>query len=556
MRFSTSTAASLLALLQSTNASKGSTYQDWRLLAEAGPITDTMPVGPSSLSTRDISPAEKNTEWIDLPLDHFGTNAGTFRNRFWVNSKTYKPGGPVFIFDAGETDAAAWYEYILFKNNSYFWHFMNDFDGLGILWEHRFYGQSTPLIDRKVNITVDTPPEAFEFFTTEQALEDFVTFAKQFSRKDIDYKLTPDHTPWVWVGGSYPGMRGAWLREKHPEIIFASYSTSSPVQVTVDTSFFWDIIREGMITKGFGNCTRDIQAAIRHIDKVLDSGESAATALKEQFLGLGAGNSTSASFGEVLSLIYYQWTFNSVEGGKWGLRYFCDWLETDPETNKLAPEAGWAATKGDKWASDRWAAYPNLTAIVNDNWDLSCSGSLNKTGDCNLDLPFTSASSIAWGWQYCTEMGGLQPANLGPTQMVSKYNSFQHQKDICKRQFPTAPARLLPDLPKCDKIIEKLGGWTIRPSNVYWTNGDMDFRRQLSPGSDLPEAPKVEITQEIPKCGVSTGESKVFGKVLRNAVHGYDQTMGAYDNVPDIPVTQELFHQALREWLPCFHAKQ
>lgn len=42
---------------------------------------------------------------MTLPLDHWNVNAGTYENRFWASEQYYEPGGPVFIFDAGEVDA-------------------------------------------------------------------------------------------------------------------------------------------------------------------------------------------------------------------------------------------------------------------------------------------------------------------------------------------------------------------------------------------------------------------------------------------------------------------
>ena len=38
-----------------------------------------------------------SAETIELPLDHFGYDKSkTFKNRYWVYTKAYKPGGPVF----------------------------------------------------------------------------------------------------------------------------------------------------------------------------------------------------------------------------------------------------------------------------------------------------------------------------------------------------------------------------------------------------------------------------------------------------------------------------
>lgn len=45
-------------------------------------------------------------QWFQQPLDHFDKNSkDTFRQRYWVNSRHYKPrrGAPVIVLDGGET---------------------------------------------------------------------------------------------------------------------------------------------------------------------------------------------------------------------------------------------------------------------------------------------------------------------------------------------------------------------------------------------------------------------------------------------------------------------
>ena len=45
-------------------------------------------------------------EWFQQPLDHFNkTSKHTFHQRYWVNSRHYKPrkGAPVIVLDGGET---------------------------------------------------------------------------------------------------------------------------------------------------------------------------------------------------------------------------------------------------------------------------------------------------------------------------------------------------------------------------------------------------------------------------------------------------------------------
>jgi hypothetical protein len=261
-------------------------------------------------------------------------------------------------------------------------------------------GNSTPEL-----IDVNTPPEAFRFLTTEQSLADVDVFAKQFKRKNINYTLTPDKTPWIFVGGSYPAMRAAFMRDKYPDTIYASYASSAPVQASVDQSFYFEPIWRGLNKYGFGNCSKDIQAAVRYMDRVMDTDRTAAANLKNQFLGLGASNNSHATFADALTTIFATWQSYGVEGGTMGLRRFCDWIETDPESRKLGPAEGWAKSKGAKFTVDRWADYPWFTSNVNTYLETTCSGRDNIAGVCDLNRKFTDPAMISWTWQYCTQWG-------------------------------------------------------------------------------------------------------------------------------------------------------
>lgn len=260
-------------------------------------------------------------------------------------------------------------------------------------------GNSTPS-----PVDINTPPDAFKWLTTEQSLADMDRFAQQFQRPNIKNALGPRKTPWVMIGGSYSGMRVAFMRDRYPETIYAGFASSAPVEARIDMSTYWEPVVRGMQSYGFGNCTKDVHAAIRYIDAQLDRPWTGA-AIKRQFLGLGAENNTNGAFAEALGSTFGSWQSYGVDGKPWSIRSFCDWLSTDPTTNQTAPEKGWAAAKGAKWVVDRWARWPSFTAMVNGYMDTGCSGSQRVLGDCQLDYRQRDPAYIAWTWQYCTEWG-------------------------------------------------------------------------------------------------------------------------------------------------------
>ncbi|KAL0636799.1 hypothetical protein Q9L58_004156 [Maublancomyces gigas] len=492
-------------------------------------------------------------ETVTLPVDHFGKHTKTFENRYWVLEEFYKPGSPVFIYDAGEGDAEPGVQNRLVANGSFFRQIVSEFSGLGIVWEHRYYGKSTPY-----NITLETPAEQMQWLDTAQALADVPAFASNFSRPNFPHSdLTPASTPWIFVGGSYPGMRAAFVREKYPETIFASFASSAPVQAQVDMSIYFEQVYRGLNGLGFSNCTADIHAAIDYIDDQLANPATAA-AIKKHFLGKGADKNSNEGLADVLTYIFYSWQSYEVEGTPGPLREFCDWIATDPATGKLSSAEGWAKKKGGKWAADRWAQWPKFAEVVNYYTPTNCEGfygnSSTGTTECRLDDAFPDPAAISWTWQYCSEWGFFQSANLGPTSIVSKYNSLKHQQDICYRQFPNGlSSGLLPKTPRVDKVNGVYGGWNIRPSNVYFSGGEFDPWRTLSTLSSEAFAPKgISLTQEIPECNKPTPKNKIFGYLLKGAAHCFDFRT----TWPDGDNSRQIFKDALKKWLKCFKPKK
>ncbi|KAF2416033.1 peptidase S28 [Tothia fuscella] len=513
------------------------------------------------VGTRLIAP-----ESITLPLDHFNKTAGTFENRYWVNEEFYKPGGPIFMFDAGEGDAEDAVGYLTHPTASILVQMAREFKGMALLWEHRFYGQSVPQ-----EINTKTPATVFKHLTTEQALADVPAFAWNFTRSNFSKQdLTPASTPWVFIGGSYPGMRAAFVRSTYPETIFASYASSAPVEASIDMSFYFEPIWQGMQRYNVSHCAADIHAAILEMDIQMDDPKKS-FALKEKFLGAGAGQNPNGGFANALTVIFNRWQGNGLEGDAiGGLGDFCKWISTDPVGGKVSGPEGFAKVKGAQFTIDRWANWTTFTRMVNSDMGVKCSGPDHAAANistshhasasspdssskkaCNLELPYQDPSSISWTWQFCSEWGFFQTANLGKHQLVSKHHSLVHAHETCHKQFPDGlKSGLLPEWPDVNAVNEKYGGWDVRPSNTFWGANEFDPWRTLSPLSDMPFSPKNIANQKIPKCGTGDEDedADIFGYVLRNAQHCDDMMNDAEDSW----IPRALFTKALHQWLGCF----
>ena len=77
-------------------------------------------------------------QWFEQPLDHFEKNNGhTFKQRYWVNKRHYKKGGPVIVLDGGETSGE---DRLPFLDTGIVEILTKATDGLGVVLEHRYYG--------------------------------------------------------------------------------------------------------------------------------------------------------------------------------------------------------------------------------------------------------------------------------------------------------------------------------------------------------------------------------------------------------------------------------
>lgn len=80
-----------------------------------------------------------SARYFRQPLDHFSNQTSdTFFQRYWVNTRHYQAGGPVFVLDGGETSGE---DRLPFLDTGVMDIFSKATGGIGIVLEHRYYGK-------------------------------------------------------------------------------------------------------------------------------------------------------------------------------------------------------------------------------------------------------------------------------------------------------------------------------------------------------------------------------------------------------------------------------
>jgi Serine carboxypeptidase S28 len=439
---------------------------------------------------------------IDMPIDHFNDrDTRTYKNRYWMNDTYYQPGGPIFFFDRGEGAVTEQYVIAVLGENGSLMaplRLAERFNGMAVAWEHRFYGNSLPFpLDNETGLALEGY-DAYKYLSNEQALEDTVYFANNFSppgHDDVD-RLSPVQTPWIWVGASYSGARGAMVRLRNPETFYAAWAMSAPVEAQVDMSVYYNPIQQSMPT----NCSADVHAAVTYADEILLNGslDEVSTLQRAMLIASNPKFSLNASDADLrgavsdwdhysmaldlstvfgLSGIYFQ-----SENYAGSLSTLCDYLE--PWNPANATKVGHNMT-GTQWlentadldftaggiaasfgAEQAFYAFLSTTLyLYQDNL-----GNESHTSPEVNSSPQPGHPPRSWTWQYCSEFGYLPVANMSdPTNMISRFRNVTSMfQNHCKDVFPFAP-----NLPDVGAIL-KYGGHNMAPSNTMFTDGEWD----------------------------------------------------------------------------------
>ena len=182
---------------------------------------------PSLERRQDASRYPAHT--IDMPIDHFPQNPryaphtnATFSQRYYFDSTYYKPGGPIYLYIGGETSGPSRFSNL---ETGIIQILMNATNGLGVILENRYYGESFPY--------PTSTTDQLAYLTTEQTIADNAHFATHATFPGIAGNVSAPGTPWILYGGSLAGAQTAFSIKQYGDLLYGGIASSAVIHAVL-----------------------------------------------------------------------------------------------------------------------------------------------------------------------------------------------------------------------------------------------------------------------------------------------------------------------------------
>jgi hypothetical protein len=415
-----------------------------------------------------------------------------YNNRYWFDASHYAPGGPVIVLQSGETAADA---RLPFLQKGIIAQLAQATNGIGVIFEHRYYGESMP--------TADLSTSNLRFLTTDQALADMAYFAQHVVFKGFEHKnLTAPNVAYFAYGGSYAGAFVAFLRKLYPDVYWGAISSSGVTEAIYDYWEYYEPIRQ----YGPPACVSATQKIVNVVDNIL-IGKNDSNLTKELKTTFGLPNVTyDDDFANVFIDGISGWQSRNWDPAVNDPTFFeyCDnitaphllYPATEPlmsTVQSLISTGGWANESANLTTSMlNFIGWLNVSIIApcaeGGSTQDQCFGNHNATYYAQDDISQTWRS---WPYQYCTQWGFLQTGSGVPADqlpLISRTLTLEYESIICRDAFNiTTP-------PDTD-AVNKYGGFNIAYDRLAIVNGEADPWRPSTPAS--PQAPNPNRTSTV-----------------------------------------------------------
>ncbi|CDO77131.1 hypothetical protein BN946_scf184657.g6 [Trametes cinnabarina] len=466
--------------------------------------------------------------WFEQPLDHFSDSGDTFRQRYWINTRNYRPrpDAPVIVLDGGETSGV---DRLPFLDTGIVEILTRATGGVGVVLEHRYYGRSIPVN----NLTTDS----LRWLNNAQSAADSANFMRNVKFPGIEDDLTAPNHPWIYYGGSYAGARAAHMKVLYPDIVYGAIASSGVTHASIENWEYMDIIRRAADPK----CSHHLQSSIEIIDALLDV-PVARIPLKALF-GLAALKHDE-DFVSLLESPMGAWQAKvwDPEVGSTRWEEFCDALD---RPFKAGSDIGAAYDEGmdlvmiTKDVGVPFTVY-NYAQYIKENFVSQCTSTVEDCFGTFEDAKFRETGLDQtwrlWVFQVCTEWGYFSTAPpAGHPRIVSRRLTLEYESKICKQVQSSMLLAYLPGehfvVPPLPNVtaVNALGDYDIEADRLAIIDGEVDPWRPVTPHSEYARDRVDTILRPF--------------KLIPNAVHHYDE-YGRH-NMSEEPPEIQLIHEEM-----------
>ncbi|KAK5113436.1 hypothetical protein LTR85_010864 [Meristemomyces frigidus] len=413
-------------------------------------------------------------------IDHFPnssryiphTNA-TFAQRYFFDDSYYKPGGPVFLYIGGETSGESRFSNL---ETGILQILMQATNGLGVILENRYYGESYPF--------GESTTDELRFLTTEQSIADNEYFATHATFPGVNATLTAPGTPWILYGGSLAGAQTAFSLKTYggPDgVLWGGIASSGTTQAKLAYVEWYDPIQK------FGpqDCVASINAIVQKIDHVFATGNATAIHQMKAVFGLQA-LTNNGDFAMTIAFPLggpMNYPTNTWQELVWDPAQGSDdfWLFCTNVTNLDAPEnitqvdyALAQYTDGEPWINlGKYANYIKQYLIPICDGAPIDSTECFGTQDASYWADTSNSGSRSYLYSTCTEAGLYQVARPYGPSLISRVLQVNYTQQWCNWAFPAGEHNSIPSTPELWHI-NKYGGYNVSADRLAHIDGDQD----------------------------------------------------------------------------------
>jgi serine protease 16 len=245
-------------------------------------------------------------------------------------------------------------------------------------------------------------------------MADAIRFIKS---KTKELKL--QDSKWIVIGGSYAGNLAAWLRLKHPDIVYAAHVSSAPLNVIQEFNEYSDGVYDAVSdTAGNTHCVDGWSRAIKAFDTLI--AETNATFVRHVF-----GAPDHLHIGDLALLSRFFWI--SVQEGHSPKQI----MFGDREISFVEAICGgkvFPSFINPKASDDELlASFITLAKVQFPT----------KEDYRSLDTQWNPGKQTDRGWYYqvCTQFGWFHGHSGNERSLFSKYIDLEYHKWTCRQYF-------------------------------------------------------------------------------------------------------------------------